>query len=238
MRLHRFFGNFDLEKGDIKTSNEELIHQLRNVLRMESGDEVVLLDGSGREALASIGSLSKEHASFKVLGVRENENEPDVEINLYMSLVKRGNFEDAARGAVEVGVLRIAPIRTKWTVKEDLKDERLIKIIKEAAEQSGRGKLPILTRIGDFDEALKDAGDNDLNIFFEKGEKLLEKGDLPDEKPERVGVFVGPEGGWAPEEIEKAKEEGFIMAGLGDLTLKAETAAVVAPYLTLYLLNS
>jgi len=238
MKLHRFFGNFDLEKGDIKTSDENLVHQLRNVLRMELGDEVLLLDGSGKEALASLGSLSKEHASFKVLGVREVEAEPEPEVTLYMSLVKRGNFERAGRNAVQVGVSRIASIETKWTVKEGLKEERLGKILKEAAEQSGRGRLPVLTEIGDFEAAVKDAKDNDLNIFFSRGEALLKKEDLPEEIPERVGIFIGPEGGWSEEEVNMARDAGLLMAGLGGLILRSETAAMVAPFLTLYLLDS
>ncbi len=238
MRLHRFFGNFDLDKGDIKTSDEALVHQLRNVLRLEPGDEVLLLDGSGREGLASIGALSKTHASFKILGVRKTEAEPEVEITLYMSLVKRGNFEDAARSAVQTGVSRIAPIETKWTVKEGLKEERLGKILKESAEQSGRGRLPVLTEVGVFEKAIEDAKDNDLNIFFNKGEGLLTKKDLPAEKPKRVGIFIGPEGGWSDEEIGTAKNNDFIMAGLGDLVLRSETAAAVAPFLVLYLLSN
>ncbi|HMB17656.1 MAG TPA: RsmE family RNA methyltransferase [Candidatus Paceibacterota bacterium] len=238
MRLHRFFGNFNLDKGDIKTSDEELVHQLRDVLRLEPGNEVLLLDGSGREGLASIGALSKTHVSFKVLGVRETEAEPKTEITLYMALVKRGNFEEASRNAVQAGVSRIAPIETKWTVKEGLKEKRLGKILKESAEQSGRGRLPVLTEVGGFERAVEDAEDNDLNIFFHKGESILTKDSLPDKLPERVGIFVGPEGGWSDEEIGIARNNGFIMAGLGDLTLRTETAAIVAPYLTLYLLNN
>ena len=102
------------------------------------------------------------------------------------------------------------------------------KIIKEAAEQSGRGVLPKLNEAIIFDEAIKSSKENGLNLFFQAGYPLLGHSMS---KFEKIGVFVGPEGGWTEEEIKKAQSSNeFTIVGLGKTILRAETAAVIASY--------
>jgi len=111
----------------------------------------------------------------------------------------------------------------------------LEKIIKEAAEQSGRGILPILRDAAKFSEALENSRQNDLNLFFEIDSQMLDTAELREMKSKKIGIFIGPEGGWSPEELatiaETAKEnKNFKLRGLGSLTLRAETAAIVASW--------
>lgn len=228
MRLHRFFGNFDFRKERFTVSDLELVNQWRNVLRLETGDEVLLCDGKRSEARAKIAALNKNAAEVEILDVIKNENEPKVHVTLYCSILKREHFELAAGKATEVGAAEIAPIVCERTVKRSVRRERLEKIIKEAAEQSGRGIIPALREPMAFAEALEDAKKNGENFFFDLSGRKFEG--ISVKRAARLGVFIGPEGGWTETEISIAKESGFEITSLGTLMLRAETAAIVAVY--------
>ena len=121
------------------------------------------------------------------------------------------------------------PIITARTVKLGLNYERLNKIIKEAVEQSGRGILPKLNEVLIFDNAIgKAKNDNGLNLFFNIGEPTLGHSMS---KCDKIGIFIGPEGGWTEEEIKLAQSANFTIAGLGKTVLRAETAVIVASYM-------
>ena len=235
MRRHRFIGNFDLLKKKLRIDDKELVSQIRNVLRLKPGDEVLLADGKLNEARARIVNLKNDFLEVEIEEVFKNENEPKTNVILYCSILKRENFELVVQKATEIGVKEITPLLCARTVKLDFKHERLEKIIKEAAEQSGRGIVPTLCKPAKLEDALRSAEKNDLNVFFDAG------GAKPDQKEftwaKKIGVFVGPEGGWDPEEIELAKRHACKILNLGKLTLRAETAAIIASYIP-RLLNS
>ena len=228
MRLNRFFVNENLKVGNIIVSDSDFINQAKNVLRLKAGDKLILCDGNSNEAIAEIVNLNKEFAELKILETCKNKNESENYAHLYCSVLKKENFEWAVQKAVEVGVKEITPTITARTVKLGLNRERLEKIIKEAAEQSGRGVLPKLNEAIIFDEAIKSSKENGLNLFFQAGYPLLGHSMS---KFEKIGVFVGPEGGWTEEEIKKAQSSNeFTIVGLGKTILRAETAAVIASY--------
>ena len=238
MRLNRFIGNFDLSKKEVSVNDADFINQAKNVLRLKYGDKLILCDGNLNEAVAEIVNLNKEFVELKILETYKNQNEPaspaggpERNVILYCPILKKENFEWAVQKAVEVGVREITPIITARTVKLGLNKDRLEKIIKEAAEQSGRGILPRLNEAIDFDEAIKSAKENDLNLFFNIGGKNVQHSMSNISK---IGIFIGPEGGWDEEEIKKAQSSnGFTIVGLGKTILRAETAAVIASYLSL-----
>ena len=227
MRLNRFLGKFDLSKKEISIKDSDFINQAKSVLRLGAGDKIILCDGESNEAIAEIVNLNKEFAELKISETYKNQNGPERYVALYCPILKKENFELAVQKAVEIGAKEITPIITKRTIKLGLNYERLNKIIKEASEQSGRGVLPKLNEVIIFDEALKLAKENDLNLFFQVGYPPLGHSMS---KFKKIGIFVGPEGGWTEEETETAKENGFIFASLGKTTLRAETAATVASY--------
>ncbi len=181
----------------------------------------------------------KEEAGIEV-GITEvgkNENELPVYGILYCSILKRENFELVAQKSTEIGIKEIVPIISSRTIKMNLREDRLEKIIKEAAEQSDRGILPILNKPMKFDDALIHSRANDFNIFFHPGGEPVHGIKHAFQK---VGIFVGPEGGWDEAE-EKAVADlstgagHYKIANLGPLTLRAETAAIVATYAVLNL---
>ena len=228
MKLHRFFCEFDPAAEKIRLADADHVNQIKNVLRLKAGSELVLFDGKLNEALAKIGEIGKDFVDLEIIGVTKNTNEPTREVILYCAILKKENFELVAQKAVEIGMSRIVPLLTKRTIKLNINRERLIKIIQEAAEQSGRGSIPVLSESMEFGEAIKEAAKNDLNILLDQGGESFKS---PTKSIKQVGIFIGPEGGWEENEIEMAKGASFKLANLGKLTLRAETAAIVASYL-------
>lgn len=238
MRLHRFIGDFDLNSGTIETIDSELINQLKNVFRLKTGDRVILVDGQGQEAEAEIKSLHKDNLELvvDVSTIRENKNEPERQVTLYCAVLKKEHFELVVEKATEVGVRIIVPIITERTVKTGLRLDRLEKIIKEAAEQSGRGRVPSVGEPINLAEAIKQAASqNQVNYFLHTKvieHSVLDKKEI--EQIDKVGLFVGPEGGWTEGEVVAAEQVGCQLISLGSLTLRAETAAIVGSYLSLH----
>ena len=232
MRLRRFIVDADINTQKIRLTDPELVSQMKNVLRLSAGDRVSLADGKGKEALAQVATLSKGVAELAVEKVYENYNEANRNVILYCSLLKRENFELVVQKATEVGVKEIFPIVAERTVKLKIRMDRLSKIIKEAAEQSGRTIVPKLYEPISFSNGIRHAAKNNINLFFDVlGSPFQEQ--IPSLKRHRnVGVFIGPEGGWTDEELESAKENRVKIVSLGKLTMRSETAAIIASYLS------
>jgi len=232
MRLHRFFFPFELNQLKIEIRDKDLIKQIRAVLRLNIGDEFILFDGKLNEFRVRIEKIEKE--KIKVLVLEKTKNSAELllrqKVNLYCAILKKDNFEWAVQKAVEVGVENIFPLITKRTIKFSFKKERLEKIIKEAAEQSGRGIIPKISEPLKFSEALKLISENEFNILFDlRGEAFSSFWGLSPKS--YFNVFVGPEGGFEEEEIKLAKELNFKIFSLGPFVLRAESAVLIACYL-------
>ena len=239
MRLHRFIGNFDLSKEEIRITDPELRNQVIKVLRLRAGDEIELSDGRLNEARVKIADIGKD-MRLSVSERWQNQNEPDRQVILYCSVLKKENFELVVQKATEIGVKEIVPIITARTIKLDIRKDRLEKIIREAAEQSGRGIVPTLHEPIKFGDAIKRVGKG-TNFIFDISGETLSRTTLaaPAARGQanyllRTTIFIGPEGGWTPEELELAKKNNFKIISLGKTTLRAETAAIVGTYLIVH----
>ena len=230
MKVHRFLiKNCNLSTRLLRFYDHEVVNQIKNVLKLRVGEELMVGDGNENEARVRILEIKKDFVEGEVLEVFKNTNELDAAVVLYCSLLKRENFEWVVQKATEVGVSEIVPVIAKRTIKLGLNIGRLEKIAKEAAEQSARGRVPVLHEALLLRDALQDAHLNMVNLFFDKSGKSSDDGTYL--QGERIGVFIGPEGGWDESEIELAKEKKCRIVSLSPLTLRAETAAVVASYL-------
>ena len=88
--------------------------------------------------------------------------------------------------------------------------------------------MPLLDKEINFKEAVAEARENNLNLFFDlSGEKFV----FENMAKRKVGVFIGPEGGWSKEELKIAKENDFKIVSLSKTTFRAETAAIIGSYL-------
>lgn len=234
MRLHNFF--IDQKIGEQKTvriTDADLLHQLKNVFRLEKGAEIVFLDNSGFQYRSKVELLSKTEGVFEVLEVTENKIKPNREIFLYVSMIKKDNFEWILEKGTEIGVTHFVPVISSRSIKMNFNHERGLKILKEASEQSKRAFVPELQEMISLDEALKNIEENKIQaVAFHVEDGLLK---LEDFTPaQSVAVFIGPEGGWSETEIEQFRKHDVTLLSLGEATLRAETAAIVAS--TLFLL--
>lgn len=233
MKSHHFIGNFNLDKDYITVKDEELLNQIKNVLRLKKGEEVVLCDGNLNEAKALIFEMGGDFIEFHIIDRQKNQNEAERFVTLFCSILKRENFELVVQKATEAGVKEITPIITERTVKLNIRPDRLEKIIKEAAEQSDRGMVPLLNNVLELEESIIKVK-NDLNLFLDKSGSEIFKDASRLEYKGRINIWVGPEGGWTPQEIDLARSLGFKVIKLGNTTLRAETAAIIGSYLAIH----
>lgn len=224
MKIHRFYN--DLAGKKLINLPGIDARQIVNILRLKIGERVIFFNGKDQiDFVYFLKSIEGKNAIFVLKKEAKNNRDPEKIIHLYLSILKRDNFELALEKAIELGVKTITPILTERTIKKGINLERLQKIAKEAAEQSGRGVIPKILELIKFNKALESA----INpfIFDPTGDDSL------DLKVQEVSIFIGPEGGWTPKELELAKTKGVPIAPLTKTILRAETAAIIGVYKTI-----
>ena len=228
MRLHRFYINLPLEHSRESIKDERLIHQWRDVFRYNVGSEVILFDGSGNEYDCTIEKLTNREAEVRLVSERKGIM-PEKEIVLCQSLIKKDKMEWVVEKATELGVSKIVPIVSERSEKKGFNLERARKIAIEAAEQSGRADVPVIESSKHLVDSIKDC-EGEKIVFDPSGELIQDSRFMNHESStlNPKSIFVGPEGGWTPQEIERFKNLNIEIFSLGKLTLRAETAAIVA----------
>jgi len=215
VRLHRAYspgltGVLPLEEG----------RHLVEVLRAGVGDRFTVFDES-REALAEVVDLGPP-VRYRILEERRPEREVGVEVVLYVALLKGDKLSEVVRAATELGATRIQPLITRHSVPKEMgegKLKRLKAIAKEAAKQSGRLRVPeVLPPI-----PLKAVPEVEQGLVAHVGARALVREVL--DLNRNLSLAVGPEGGFAEEEVALLKERGFAPVSLGRRILRAETAA-------------
>jgi 16S rRNA (uracil1498-N3)-methyltransferase len=240
--MHRFF----VPPHSIKESRVALrgtiVHQIRDVLRMRPGDEIVLLDNSGFAHRVELVTIDRDAVRGRVIEKWKLETEPQARITLYQGLLKGQKFEWVLQKGTEIGVVAFVPMLTARcvvsTVNEvsDARVERWERIIVEAAEQAGRAVLPHLASAVLFAHSCEQAGRAGLALIPWEGERSrgLREALQGVPKSKEIGLFIGPEGGFTEEEIAMAQERGVMPVSLGPRILRAETAGLVAASAILY----
>ena len=222
MKLNRFYTEEKVgENKAISITRDSLVNQLKNVFRLVKGDEILIFDNSGYDFLCDIQGYEKDTVSLSVKEVRQNIVVPIRETYLFVSLVKKDNFEWISEKATELGVSHIVPLVSERTEKKDINLDRVKKIIIEAAEQSGRGTLPILYNVTDLKTALTKYGHIKSLAWHTLAPKFVSQ-----DVSESIGAYIGPEGGWSPAEIELFREHGISAKSLGPQVLRSETAVI------------
>ncbi|MHC4131455.1 MAG: 16S rRNA (uracil(1498)-N(3))-methyltransferase [Planctomycetota bacterium] len=238
--MHRFFVEKSSFAGNEVVLKEKQSHQICNVLRIREGEKIIVLDNTGFEFEIELIKVNKKLTSGKIIEKRPAAGEPKAKLTLYQSMLSREKFEFVLQKCTEIGVSRFVPIVTQRSVVRDTaikkgKLERWRNIIMEAAEQSGRGLIPELRAPIDYSEAIVETEDFDMSLIActKRGREL--HGSLALVREDGyVSLFIGPEGGFADEEVELCLEEGAMPVTLGRRILRTETAGVVASALVLY----
>lgn len=237
-----FFNKNDISRGQVQLFGEDEKH-IKTVLRAREGEEMTLCDGEGMDYQCRIVSLERG-VLLDILSKEVCETEPKTKITLYQGLPKADKMELIIQKCVELGVDRIVAVSTERAIvkldkKESKKLERWQKIAEAAAKQSGRGKIPeIGQRVLKFKEAVAEAKGLDGAIIpYEKEQETGIRQFVQGFQGESIGVFIGPEGGFAEEEIALAQENGITPITLGKRILRTETAGMTTAAILLYELD-
>ncbi len=207
---------------------------LITVMRCKAGDEITVIDGLGRSYRAAISSIQKKDVLVDIISETGADMESPVDLILCQGILKGEKMDLVIQKATELGTNKIFPvISERCQVRETRKTTRWRKIAEEAAEQCGRAVVPEIRGPLDF-AALLDAA----KMKSAKGLIFWEKGGIPPDEaiagaafnPGKDPLFllIGPEGGFAPAEVDMAESNGFIRSTLGRRILRAETAAIAA----------
>ena len=213
--------------------------QHAKVLRLKEGEQVLVCDGQGREALCRI----REAGSWElqVEEILESTSEAAVQVRVYLAFPKADKLEHVIQKATELGAYEIVAFPSARCVsKPDEKSlkkklERWQKIAASAAEQSGRGRIPEVLVLGSFREALDRASKADKALMFYENEQAttlrmaMEQGSAA-----TISLLTGPEGGLEEKEVEMAREKGLQVCTLGKRILRCETAPLCALSAVMY----
>ena len=236
--MPRFFVKNNQINNDKITIIDEDVKHIKNVLRKQIGDKIeVCNQDTGNSYKCEIEIIAENEIETKIIEEQKNIQEK-IKVDIYQGLPKSDKMEFIIQKAVELGAAGIVPVMMKRTVvkledkKKDKKRERYQMIAESAAKQSGRGIIPEVTGFMSFREALQYAGKFDLLIVpYESAdgiayarEIIAQASNLPDGA--NIGIFIGPEGGFAKEEIDVAKEAGAKIITLGNRILRTETAGL------------
>ena len=250
--MDRFFvepEHLNLDDKTLYIDGEDVKH-ISKVLRYGQGDEIEVCDSNGHEYICRIESIDKTRIDLSIVDEVDINRESRIRVSLYQGVPKSTKMEIILQKLTEAGVDEIVLVNTKRSVvnikgdKADRKFDRWERIIYEAAKQCKRGMIPKLRGILSFKEALEDMGKNDINICPYEVEKSLGikealqtgqvKKILENKDEARVGIFIGPEGGFAEEENEMVEAAGIASVTMGPRIFRTETASIVATAITLY----
>ena len=242
--MHRFFVEEPAMGADGITITGGDVNHIKNVLRMSVGDKICVINGqNNKEYYCEITALGNDAVDTRICEIRESDQELGNEIVLFQGLPKSDKMELIIQKAVELGVHTIVPVSTDRTVvkldakKEANKRKRWMSISESAAKQSGRLRIPEVTQVVSFKEALEMAGKMDVRLIpYELAEGMEKTREVMSgiQPGQSVAVFIGPEGGFESSEIEKAREIGVQSITLGKRILRTETAGLVTLAMLVY----
>ena len=207
------------------------------------GERVGISDGQGTDYICEVDRLEETEVVLNILSSEKSYSELASRIYLFQGLPKGDKMELIIQKAVELGVFEIVPVATRRAVvkldekKAKKKTERWNAIALGAAKQSGRSLIPEVKPVMRFAEALEYAKELDvLLIPYEMAEGMEKTKEIISavRQGQSVGVFIGPEGGFDEEEVEKAAAEGAQPVTLGRRILRTETAGLTVLSILMY----
>jgi 16S rRNA (uracil1498-N3)-methyltransferase len=220
--VHRFFVDPGTAAADRFPVPAAIAHQVRRVLRLRDGAEIVLLEGDGQEVRCQL-----ESGELVVVDRAPSAGEPRHHLTVAQALLKGDHLEMVVRQGTEVGVSAFEIVLTERCVARDLSPARLARlraVAREAAEQSERGRVPEVV------------APQPLAAVIGRGSVLLLErsgGARLSELPPADRLVIGPEGGFTPAEVAAADQAGATIASLGPRILRSDSVAAAAAAIVL-----
>lgn len=235
--MYQFFvGDWQVADSSVTIEGSDVNH-IRNVLRMKAGEKVRISTSSGKNYFCRLSEIGEAMVQADILEELSEGTELPNKIYLFQGLPKGDKMEMIIQKAVELGAYEIIPVSMKNCVvkldakKAENKVRRWQEIAKSAAKQSKRSLIPEICTPLTYRQAVEAA--KELDVVFipyenERGMAATREAVEQLKAGQSIGIFIGPEGGFAPEEIELAKKEGMQLISLGKRILRTETAGLAA----------
>lgn len=233
--MHHFFVDKNQIKEDCVLITGSDVNHIKNVLRMKVTEEVLISDGTCKDYVCILESITDELIIARISDINIDGTELSCKFYLFQGMPKSDKMELIIQKAVELGVFEIIPVMTKRSIvkldekKKEAKIKRFNLLSESAAKQSRRMIIPKVNNFMTFKEALSYAREFSMNIIpyenfkdMQTTKQVISKVD----KEMKVGLFIGPEGGFDEEEIKLAIEAGCMQISLGKRILRTETAGL------------
>ena len=223
------------DQGILVTDGKDVNH-IKNVLRMRPGDQAAFCcQEKEKMYTCRLREFGREEIFFDILDIDSTVTELPVEITLFQGLPKSDKMEMVIQKTVELGVSRIVPVASRRAVvrlsgkKEEKKLARWQEIAKSAAKQSKRGRIPEVSGVMTFAQAVEEGKKLDLLLIpYEEavGMETARKAVAAAAEKKSLGIYIGPEGGFEKAEVDLAVEAGAVPISLGRRILRTETAGM------------
>jgi 16S rRNA (uracil1498-N3)-methyltransferase len=243
--MHRFFIDQSTEINSRVIISGNDYNHLKNSLRLNIGDRVILSDGSGFDMEAEIINFSDDGAELEILTKERSKVEAGIKVWLAQSLPKKSKMDLIVEKATEIGFAGLIPLETKRTIvkynhkKKDKKRSRWKRVVEAAAKQSGRAVIPEIKDFYSSDNLknLKSQFDYVLVLWEDESnysiKKFFKNNNV--KQDDSILLIIGPEGGFSESEVKKFKTElGAEIISLGPRILRTETAGIAALTAILY----
>ncbi len=246
--MYQFFiEENEIREDGVHIRDPQNINHMRNVLRMRSGEKVRLCcQETGREYICVIESLTHDEIVARIEDIVGENRELPCRITLFQGLPKGDKMEWIIQKAVELGAAAIVPVTMKRSImkldekKAAKKVDRWNLIAQSAAKQSKRNRIPEVSKVLGFRDALAMASDMEgILVPYEDAEGISHTRKILSEMKEKssLAVFIGPEGGFEKSEIKALEEVGGASITLGHRILRTETAGMTTLSILMYLME-
>jgi 16S rRNA (uracil1498-N3)-methyltransferase len=238
--MHRFYApGFALQR-DVELPADEA-HHLVKVMRLKAGDLVAVFDGAGHEAIACVQTVAGRRVIVKATETRQPAPEPSIDITLAQALLKSDKMDQVIRDAVMLGVAAIQPVTTermevpRAAMRAGGRHERWDRMVIASVKQCGRAVVPAVHPTLTLSELLVAERDAVCLMLVEPSAEPVGPNfscaslqSLESRVPAKATILIGPEGGWAPQELTDAVSAGVTLVTMGPRVLRADAAGALA----------
>jgi len=234
--MSKFFISPESIQGDLALISGLEAHHILDVMRLKKGDQIEAFDGEGAFYQGRIIDTTNKKVKIKIQAVRKALKTSRLKVTLIQALPKKNKMDYIIEKCTELGIDSIIPLQTTRTIVK-LKKERQImrqrrweRIARAAAKQCGRSVIPQIKRLSSWSAILSALDNFDLKLLpclSQEAQKIKDVLRIQ-KRTKSIAIFIGPEGGFTPQELTQAKDAGCLAVSLGANVLKSDTAAVSA----------
>ena len=233
----RIFLSERLEENNKIVLSKDQSHYISNVMRLKSGDELLLFNGIDGEFLGKVAGNEQKQTTIQAHAKQRDQSRPS-NISLAFCPIKGQRLDFLIQKCTEVGLKSFIPVISDHTIVRNVNENRLKKIIIESSEQSDQLNIPQIVSALNLEEFLHSLKKEDVVLFGDISSTNNDLTQFMEDKNKSYILFVGPEGDFSPKEREIIlKNNKFKSFSLGKNILRSETAAMAGLVLLNFLLN-